>query len=100
MMMKTAKLIPVLLATLLAGPVFAQSAANEVQRDINQQQRIEKGLQSGQLTTKEAAKLEHEEARVSKLQAKALKDGTLTAAEKNRIEHAQDKLSRDIHAEK
>ncbi len=98
--MKTVKLIPVLLATLLAAPVFAQSAASEVQRSINQQQRIESGLQSGQLNTREAAKLEREEAQVSKLQSQAMKDGTLTAAEKKRIERAQDKVSRDIYAEK
>ena len=98
--MKTAKLIPILLASVLAAPAFAQSAASEVQRNINQQQRIENGLQSGQLNTQEAARLEREEAHVSKLQSKALKDGTLTTAEKNRIERAQDKVSRDIYAEK
>lgn len=98
--MKTAKLLPLLFATFLAAPVFAQTAASEVQRNINQQQRIEKGLQSGQLTTHEAARLEREEAHVDKLQAKALKDGNLSAAEKSRIEQAQNKVSRDIYAEK
>ena len=44
------------------GAAFAQ--AGTVQRDVNQQQRIEQGLQSGQLNTREAGRLENEEARV------------------------------------
>lgn len=97
--MKTAKLLPVLLA-LLGSAAFAQSAPNEVQRDVNQQQRIESGLKSGQLNTREAAKLEHEEARVNHAQAKAMRDGQLSDAEKQRIQRMQNKVSSDIKAEK
>src|SRR3569832_2381559 len=88
--MKTAKLLPVLLA-LLGSAAFAQSAPNEVQRDVNQQQRIESGLKSGQLNTREAAKLEHEEARIKHTQNKAMRDGQLSDAEKQRIQHKQNK---------
>jgi hypothetical protein len=98
--MKTTRLIPVILAGLFAVPAFAQSAATEVQRDVRQQQRIEGGLKSGQLTTHEAAKLEHEEAHVDHVQAKALKDGSLSDAEKSRINGMQNRVSRDIAAEK
>jgi hypothetical protein len=100
MMLKTAKLIPALLTALLAAPVFAQSVATDVQRDVNQQQRIENGLKSGQLTTREAAKLEHQESRVDRAQANALKDGTVTDAEKTRIRNMQNQVSRDVYAEK
>jgi hypothetical protein len=98
--MKSLKLIPLLLASLLATSAFAQTAASETQRDINQQQRIESGLKSGQLSTKEAAKLEREQARVSRAEANALKDGKLSAGEKAKITQLQDKASNDIHAEK
>ncbi|HJU71954.1 MAG TPA: hypothetical protein VJ603_08910, partial [Paucimonas sp.] len=98
--MKTARMIPVLLAAFLAVPVFAQSAGAEAQRDVRQQQRIENGLQSGQLTTREAARLEREEAQIDRAQAHALKDGRLSNAEKSRIERMQDHASRDIRAEK
>ena len=98
--MKTAKLIPVLLTTLLAVSAFAQTVGTDVQRDVNQQQRIESGLKSGQLTTHEAAKLEREESNIDRVQAKALKDGKLSDAEKARIAKMQDKASRDITAEK
>jgi hypothetical protein len=98
--MKTMKLIPGLAFAVLALPVLAQTVSNEVQRDVNQQQRIENGLKSGQLNTREAAKLEREESRVDRAQANALKDGKLTDAEKARIGNMQNKVSKDIYKEK
>ena len=77
-----------------------QNAADVVQRDVNQQNRIEQGLKSGQLTTKEAGKLEREESRVDKMEANAMKDGKVTNAEKRRIEAAENKVSKDIYNEK
>ena len=80
---------------------FAQTnTAETVQRDVNQQTRIEQGLQSGSLNTREAARLEKEQAQVDRLQAKSLKDGKLSAAERARLDAAQDKSSRDIYAAK
>jgi len=76
-----------------AAPVTAQTT---VQRDVNQQQRIENGLQSGKLTTREAGLLERDEAKVDKLQAKDLKDGKLSPAERRQLRAAQNKASRDI----
>jgi hypothetical protein len=103
------KLIPsTLFASLtlgLAGFASAQAPAasaptaamNTVQRDVNQQQRIENGLQSGKLTTREAGALEREQSRVDQLQAKDMKDGKLSAAERRQLRNAQNKVSRDIH---
>jgi hypothetical protein len=80
---------------------FAQTnTAETVQRDVNQQTRIENGLQSGQLNTREAALLEKEQARVDRMQSKALKDGKLSAAERAKLDAAQDKTSRDIYTAK
>ncbi|WP_293781001.1 hypothetical protein [uncultured Oxalicibacterium sp.] len=99
-MNKTTKLFSALAFASLALPVLAQTSGSEVQRDVNQQQRIENGLQSGQLTTREAAKLERKEAHVDQAQSRALRDGTLSNAEKARIQHMQNDVSRDIRAEK
>src|SRR5436853_177211 len=85
-------------AALLCRRAFAQTGT--VQRDVNQQERIEQGLKSGQLTTREAARLEREEARVERDQARALRDGKLTPAEKARLAREQNKVSRDIYREK
>lgn len=82
---------------LAATGAQAQTAASTVQRNINQESRIEQGLQSGALNTREAAKLQREEARVNQMQAHALKDGQLTDAEKARLSTAQNKVSQDIH---
>jgi len=97
--MKARHTIPALLAMLLAAPVFAQTLSSEMQRDVNQQQRIEKGLQSGQLTTREAAKLERTESKIDQAEAQAMKDGKLSDAEKSRIDRMQNRASKDIYAQ-
>lgn len=87
--------------TLLASAAHAQSpAASAVQRNVNQQTRIEQGLQSGALSTKEAARLEREQAAVSRAEARTARDGTLTPAEQARVNALQNKASADIAAAK
>jgi hypothetical protein len=118
----TAKIASLTMATLVAlgAPAFAQTAStgtptdatmtgthstagtnalSTTQRDVNQQQRIENGLQSGQLSTSEAAHLEGQEARVDRMQANALKNGNYSAAEKARIDAAQAKMNQSIHTD-
>src|SRR5436190_14615528 len=85
--------IAAVVALAFSGVVFAQ--ANTVQRDVNQQNRIEQGLQSGSLNTREAARLEREETKVEKDQARAMRDGKLSAAEKARLAREQNAVSRD-----
>src|SRR5581483_745657 len=88
------------LGATLSVAAYAADTGSVVQRDVNQQQRIEQGLQSGALNTREASKLEREESRVDRVESNALKDGKLTNAEERRIDNAQDKVSRDIYREK
>jgi hypothetical protein len=87
-------------AAMFSVAAHAQTAGTEVQRDVNQEKRIEQGLQSGQLTTREAGKLEKEEAQVNRAESNALKDGKLTAQEKARIQREQNQVSRDIYRQK
>jgi hypothetical protein len=98
--MKSTATLALLIAGGIALPALAQTAATEVQRNANQQQRIEQGLQSGTLTTKEAGKLEREQTQVDSMEKNALKDGTLTPTESARIKSAQNKTSRSIAAQK
>src|SRR3954466_2910291 len=86
------------LSLAFCGAAFAQ--AGSVQRDVNQQSRIEQGLQSGSLNTREAARLEREETKVEKDQARAMRDGTLSPADKARLAREQNRVSRDIYREK
>ena len=93
-------LVTALIATAAFGSSFAASAqtsaANTTQRDVNQEQRIESGLQDGSITTRENAELQRDEAHVDKLQAKDMKNGPMTSAEKAQLNAAQNKTSRDI----
>ncbi|MDR3390025.1 MAG: hypothetical protein P4L92_23555 [Rudaea sp.] len=78
-----------------------QPAAVATQRDANQQERIEQGLQSGQLNTKEAGQLERDEQRIDRTQARDLKQGgALTPQEKAQITHEQNQASKDIYQDK
>ncbi len=89
-----------IVTALLAGAAFgasAQTTDSTVQRDINQQQRIEQGLQNGTLTTREGAELERQQADIDRLQQKALRDGTLSGADQARLRAAQDAESRQIY---
>jgi hypothetical protein len=94
--MKRHWIVPALLLTSASFGAFAQTSASTVERDVKQEQRIERGLQNGSLTTREAAGLEREQAQVDRLQAKALKDGKLSPTEQAQLKAAQDKTSRDI----
>ena len=98
--MKTTATLALIIAGSFALPVLAQTTASEIQRNTNQQQRIEQGLQSGPLSTKEAGKLEREQTQVDRMEKNALKDGTLTSAESARIQSAQNKTSKSIAAQK
>jgi len=86
-----------LLLVPMAGPVSAQTVGTEVQRDINQESRIEQGLKSGQLSTGEAGRLERGESRIDRMESKALKDGNLSPAEAARIQRAQNQESQAIN---
>jgi len=93
------KINAILAALLLAtgASAFAQTAASAVQRDVNQEKRIESGLQNGSLTTREAAELQREQSKVDRMEARDLKDGKLTDAERAKLTAAQNKTSRDIN---
>ena len=89
--------IALILSTPFASAVFAQTVGTEVQRDANQENRIEQGLKSGQLSTGEAAKLERGEARIDRMEKNALKDGYLSPQEAARIQRAQNQESARIN---
>jgi hypothetical protein len=81
----------------LPGYALAQSTPRVDKRQENQDERIERGLEKGQLTKKEARRLEKGQDRVENLEENALEDGKVTKREKRRIEKAQDKQSERIY---
>jgi hypothetical protein len=86
----------------LSSPGFAlaQSTPRIDNRQEKQDRRIEKGVASGQLNQKEAARLEKGQIHVQKMEEKAVSDGKVTKREKRRIEHAQDQQNKSIRRER
>lgn len=70
------------------------------QRQVKQQKRIDQGVQSGQLTEKEAKKLDKQQDRIEKKEAKMKEDGKLTKKEREKLKKEQDKASKKIYKEK
>ncbi|WP_043418197.1 hypothetical protein [Cupriavidus basilensis] len=81
-----------------AGLASAQTAAvsQDVQRNVNQEQRIENGLKSGTLNTREAASLEKQTAHVDHMEAHAMANGSVSPREQASIQRAENHVSRDI----
>ena len=95
--MKSASTLLVAVLAAFALPVLAQTTTPNIdQRQVNQQQRIDQGVQSGQLTGKEAARLEKGQAQVEKKEAKAKADGKVTPKERENLQQAQNKQSQKI----
>ncbi len=69
-------------------------------RQVKQQNRIHQGLKSGELTKKEALRLEREQRRIQKTKREAIKDGELTPKERLRLERQQNRASRHIYRSK
>lgn len=90
-----------LAAGVLSTAALAQTPAEQdQQRDVNQQQRIEQGLKSGELSTKEAGGLERDEQRVDHMEAHDLKNGSMSPTEQARLNAAENKTSNAIYADK
>jgi len=72
----------------------------DVQRNVNQEKRIENGVKNGSLTNHEVAKLEKGQAKVDGQEAQAGKTGRVSAAEQRRIQRNENKQSHRIHKDK
>jgi hypothetical protein len=99
-MKASAVYLGVIAAGFLSTGALAQTVQQDQQRNVNQQERIEQGLQSGQLSTREAGKLEREQQHVDKMEARDLRNGSISPTEQARLNAAENKASRDIAAAK
>jgi uncharacterized membrane protein YebE (DUF533 family) len=99
--MKSASTLLVAVLAAFALPVLAQTNTPNIdQRQAKQQQRIDQGVKSGQLTGKEAARLEKGQEHVQKVEDKAKADGKVTKNERARIQQAENVQSRHIAKQK
>lgn len=98
------RLNTVVLAVALAASFTAAAQSNATpgfdQRQVNQERRIDQGVQSGALTSQEAARLEKGQDKLQKKEDKAKADGVVTQKERARLQHAESKQSERIYREK
>jgi hypothetical protein len=69
-------------------------------RQAKQEQRIDQGVASGELTRREARRMNRQQAAVDKAEDKTKADGTVTVQERRRLTQAQNATSRHIHRQK
>jgi hypothetical protein len=69
-------------------------------REHNQQERIQQGIKSGELTSREAIRLEEQEARIRVNERFAKADGKITPAERERLEKELTRTSQNIYDQK
>ena len=82
---------------------FAQGGASFTHRidhrEVNQEARIHAGVASGQLTRREAFRLEREQASIRHAEARAKADGVVTLRERHELERMQRQASANIRAQ-
>ncbi len=91
------------IAAIMAVAATALAGTNDLviqQRELNQQQRVEQGVQSGQLTPHEAGRLEGQQARIQQREARMKADGNLTGKERAKLTRQQNRASRNIYRKK
>lgn len=87
----------------LAGPASAKKGsgtANVDQRQSQQDTRIQQGVSSGQLTTKEASQLNNAQDRIEKRETKLKSDGEFSTKDRSKINHQLDTQNRKIYKQK
>ncbi len=90
-----------ILGIMAAGAALAGTSDPVIQqREANQEGRIEQGIKSGQLTPKEAGRLEAQQARIQQREERMKSDGNLTAGERKRLTREQNRASRNIYRKK
>ncbi|MDJ0720700.1 MAG: hypothetical protein QNJ04_03680 [Desulfobacterales bacterium] len=87
-------MVAMVFALVTADAAMAGRAKN---RQVNQQKRIHQGVQSGELTKREARRLQKEQRHINRAKKRALSDGELTRKERIRLEKKQDRASRHIY---
>ena len=87
------KVLTIAVLAALSLPAFAETLSTPRidQRQDNQEHRIEQGMRTGQLTPREAARLERGQARIRQMERQALADGHISRRERAAIDREQEK---------
>jgi hypothetical protein len=90
------------LSLMLSGLALAEPTDDPgiQKREQNQEKRIQQGVKSGQLTPKEAGRLEAQQTKIKQDEERMKADGTLTKAERRKLKREQDRASGNIYRKK
>ena len=99
-MNKTIVAAAVLALSALAATAAGTDTPRIDRRQANQEQRIDQGIASGELTKREARRMSRQQAVVNRAEDRAKADGVVTAQEKKRLTKAQNTTSRHIYRQK
>lgn len=84
----------------ITAALSTSASADQIDtRQSYQQQRIQQGVRSGQVTRGEYVKLEAEQARIAAMERRAKADGHVDRREAAQIRSAQNEASRHIYQE-
>jgi hypothetical protein len=93
--------IAIAVAMIFFGSAYAQTATpNLDKRQANQEKRIDQGVQSGELTKREATRLEGREAKLQANKEKAKADGVVTRQERAKLQREANRDSKAIYRQK
>ena len=90
------KVIAIIVAGAFAAAGSPALAKTIKKRQANEERRIERGAEKGQLTPKEQQRLENQEKVIQQEREDAAADGKVTKRERRDIKHDQKRLSQDI----
>ena len=95
-------LMSVMVGFFLSGSAWAEGTDTPAidQRVLNQERRIQEGVNSGQLTEREANRMNGRLDRIENAETQAKADGQVTAKERRRLKRALNHNSKKIYKEK
>ncbi|HYV04975.1 MAG TPA: hypothetical protein VFB82_10330 [Blastocatellia bacterium] len=94
------RLVSVMLSGAMLLGLSAICFASINGRQYREQRRIREGIRSGELTRREAGRLETEQARIRMYERFARRDGYVSPRERAGLDRRLDRASRDIYRQK
>ena len=86
---------------ILVSAIHVQADAPVIdQRQANQEQRIDRGLASGQMTVREAKRLNDQQDHINRMEDRSKSDVVMTKKERAKLRASQDRASRHIARQK
>ncbi len=93
------KMLLAALAVVMTAPALADTPRYDA-RQANQRERIENGVENGQLTWRETRRLAAGQVHLNRVEQRAKADGVVTARERAHLQHEANQQSRRIHRQK